>query len=239
MKKSITAQRCRIPKKGWIYGTLHICQLAGLWQSVGSTRTYGKRKNYVQASETADICYYCWCSLYIVPVKGRKYPIMATVLHLWESIWKISFLLSTQMLGFLFYLTLFIFYYQHSSYCQYHLHLSVVVCIYETYASSIILMSINHLKVHLKYKQILKNMYSSKVFKANLFFQKCQKNQIVTQAYRFLKANLILDYRFLYPKYRLFHRKISLHIPIFYILFQTTDIVIFFPSSGNTLLCQQ
>jgi len=99
----------KVPKKktrkGWIYGTSHICQLAVLGQSVRSTGACGTSGTSNKTVRLQILLVYGRGSLFIVPMKSRKYPFMATVLHWWGCVWKFWLLLTA---------------------------LSVVVCNYET-----------------------------------------------------------------------------------------------------------
>lgn len=69
-EKNKCHRQSRIPQDCWIYGTLLLCQLAGLWQSVASTRTYHKRKT---ANKTVRLrMAWCCCrsSLYFYQYKA-------------------------------------------------------------------------------------------------------------------------------------------------------------------------
>ena len=69
-EKNKSHRQSRIPQDCWIYGTLHISQLVGLWQSVGSIRTYHNRKTSYKVVRLRMACCYCRSSLYIYQHKA-------------------------------------------------------------------------------------------------------------------------------------------------------------------------
>jgi len=115
----------KVPKiktrKGWIYGTSHICQLAVLGQSVRSTGTCGTSGTSNKTVRLQIPLVYGMDSLSIVPVKSKEYPFMATVLHWWGCVCKFELLLTMRMQEYLLHLALSRFDYQHGDYCQHYL----------------------------------------------------------------------------------------------------------------------
>ena len=72
VKKSIRAQRKKLPQDCWNYGTLHISQLVGLSQSVGSIRTYVKRKTANKVVRLQMTCDDCRSNLYFYQYKVKS-----------------------------------------------------------------------------------------------------------------------------------------------------------------------
>ena len=75
-EKDKSHRRSRIPQDCWNYGTLLLCQLTGLCQSIGSTRTYPKRKTANKSERLRITCYDCRSSLYFYQheCKDTYYP---------------------------------------------------------------------------------------------------------------------------------------------------------------------
>ena len=76
VKKINAIGKAEYPKTAGIYGTLRLCQLAGLWQSVASTRTYHKRETANKTERLRITCYDCRSSLYFYQheCKDTYYP---------------------------------------------------------------------------------------------------------------------------------------------------------------------